>query len=114
MRISDWSSDVCSSDLGHILDACGANASCAKLRPDFSRKGIQRGQGHLKGQDGRFMPDRGVLGRTERSLHGDRGWPRQEERRGGKEWGSTCRSWWSPQHTKKKNREEKIQIITIE
>src|SRR3546814_17169904 len=29
--------------------------------------------------------------------------PRSEERRVGKEWGSTCRSRWSPFHYKKKN-----------
>src|SRR3546814_20840112 len=29
---------------------------------------------------------------------------RSEERRVGKEWVSTCRSWWSPYHSKKKQR----------
>src|SRR3546814_13148119 len=31
-------------------------------------------------------------------------WIRSEERRGGKECGSTCRSRWSPYHYKKKDR----------
>src|SRR3546814_7791631 len=72
MRISDWSSDVCSSDLHcraqpdrrtHYKDGRGAWSLC------LSR-------------------NRAVRSRQ----------PRSEERRVGKECVSTCRSRWSPYH----------------
>src|SRR3546814_9788399 len=71
MRISDWSSDVCSSDLG--------------LRPCFSiacrsNKSFRFSQ--------RVFADRPSLCFAQRS----------EERRVGKECVSTCRSRWSPYH----------------
>src|SRR3546814_10759082 len=74
MRISDWSSDVCSSDLGteEIL--------CARFRQHLR-------SGHAE------RPRVRAAGRRER---------RSEERRGGKECVSTCRSRWSPYHYKKK------------
>src|SRR3546814_4910080 len=34
MRISDWSSDVCSSDLATLVDASNAQAVAAALRPE--------------------------------------------------------------------------------
>src|SRR3546814_20084148 len=72
MRISDWSSDVCSSDLGGIPDGdAGARAA--------------RDQGHAR------QPVRTLLLHQQRS----------EERRVGKECVSTCRSRWSPYHYKK-------------
>src|SRR3546814_5933878 len=76
MRISDWSSDVCSSDLH------------AMRRGDWS------------GLDYRCKPrvllvieDRGPARRLAR-----RQTNRSEERRVGKECVSTCRSRWSPYH----------------
>src|SRR3546814_3821836 len=85
MRISDWSSDVCSSDLmrllacpnGEILDVCtitGRNLA-GKPQPDVGRR-----------RGGRPLTDR-----QRRKL-------RSEERRVGKECVSTCRSRWSPYH----------------
>src|SRR3546814_17448633 len=74
MRISDWSSDVCSSDLGVRLFLCG-----------------QRREGKVHGQRLPCLPQgrpRRRDGRPERS----------EERRVGKECVSTCRSRWSPYH----------------
>src|SRR3546814_8412114 len=71
MRISDWSSDVCSSDLVRI----GAGSVPVKDRLE------QKGRGKRKNECG-----------GERS----------EERRVGKECVSTCRSRWSPYHSKKK------------
>src|SRR3546814_4204846 len=78
MRISDWSSDVCSSDLLHALvgdaapashaHAVGALAHAAKGRVDLG--------------------DLGDRAATQRS----------EARRVGKECVSTCRSRWSPYH----------------
>src|SRR3546814_9189915 len=79
MRISDWSSDVCSSDLGADRDP-GARTS---------RRQGDRGQGHLQG----LWRQAAVRGSE---LHPAAG--RSEERRVGKECVSTCRSRWSPYH----------------
>src|SRR3546814_2090093 len=74
MRISDWSSDVCSSDLpgGVARDEVG-NAAQRDL---FGREAV-----------GAALVDR-CISRPRRS----------EERRVGKECVSTCRSRWSPYH----------------
>src|SRR3546814_8690042 len=85
MRISDWSSDVCSSDL-NLLDDDDRRA-----RRAFGARAI-RGEIALAVQ----RRDRQHLGhpcapRIRRS------W-RSEERRVGKECVSTCRSRWSPYH----------------
>src|SRR3546814_11202432 len=75
MRISDWSSDVCSSDLA------------------FQRPWRVGGRSTPGGR--RIARARGL---SERQVRG-----RSEERRVGKECVSTCRSRWSPYHKKKKN-----------
>src|SRR3546814_11426933 len=98
MRISDWSSDVCSSDL--------ARPQCQR------REGEQPGAGADIGDGARTRPagrqpvehrqtprGRVVSAGAERLACIDR----SEERRVGKECVSTCRSRWSP-HTKKKNK----------
>src|SRR3546814_18300672 len=74
MRISDWSSDVCSSDLGGGAARATASAGCC--HPAHPRNAL---------------PRTGVEGAAMRS----------EERRVGKECVSTCRSRWSPYHYKK-------------
>src|SRR3546814_1932513 len=80
MRISDWSSDVCSSDLGF------------GRRGDFRQYLVQRRIVAFRhGDVGRRLG--GWLFRVLRS----------EERRVGKECVSPCRSRWSPYHYKKKN-----------
>src|SRR3546814_8203211 len=86
MRISDWSSDVCSSDLvmgqpQYMLILAGEHTGTiardgwtkARIR-EFVFARTQNSHAHLK--------------RTHRS----------EERRVGKECVSTCRSRWSPYH----------------
>src|SRR3546814_5848317 len=78
MRISDWSSDVCSSDL-HDDEAEHEGADIAELRHDDA--GGDR---------------KSAIGDEERHLH-EVGL-RSEERRVGKECVSTCRSRWSPYH----------------
>src|SRR3546814_12737332 len=95
MRISDWSSDVCSSDL------CSAGSTRAERR-------LQRGH-----QLDRRVTGRGQAARVDRRDIGaglDLGHPQQElaalvirseERRVGKAWVSTCRYRWSPYHYKK-------------
>src|SRR3546814_1280683 len=74
MRISDWSSDVCSSDLMRsgstssraVSRSTAARMSCSPYHPNS-------------------IPCPSLL-------------PRSEERRVGKECVSTCRSRWSPYH----------------
>src|SRR3546814_9762477 len=98
MRISDWSSDVCSSDLA-VLDEEHAQPWKALQHPAEHQADEVR-LADLRQRDvtfdERFRPaagdDRGavvdVLGPRHRS----------EERRVGKECVSTCRSRWSPYH----------------
>src|SRR3546814_17557296 len=98
MRISDWSSDVCSSDLDDVvLHRAGELATRRALL--FGAGDVERQQPGRRGVDGH----RGVHLRQRDA--GEELLPvRSEERRVGKEWVGTCRSWWSPYHKKKKNR----------
>src|SRR3546814_11306898 len=95
MRISDWSSDVCSSDLLRHFDA---RPGAAQIR--------QRGtEARLSAQDrARRNPLVPGLFGTQRRIGPRRARDRSEERRVGKECVSTYRSRWSPTHKKKKNR----------
>src|SRR3546814_2431494 len=88
MRISDWSSDVCSSDLD--VPNCTIQMS-APLRLYFSRKASVS---PIEGASGR---DPVVEPATTMPV-GVMPTPRSEERRVGKECVSTCRSRWSPYH----------------
>src|SRR3546814_15075989 len=98
MRISDWSSDVCSSDLeitGAVLSV-GARETLAEsadteLVP--ADRAIARTGDVVYMTDPLARPD--VLPGRSYKLR----WPeRSEERRVGKECVSTCRSRWSPYH----------------
>src|SRR3546814_4378786 len=83
MRISDWSSDVCSSDLaGEVLrgPAVGFDHRLAARAESVLRPGPPDARR-------RDQPDHHRLGQG-----------RSEERRVGKECVSTCRSRWSPYH----------------
>src|SRR3546814_11792002 len=98
MRISDWSSDVCSSDLP--VEAVGVALQTSPMSAmGFADKNIR------KPED--------IKGKTVATTPGDsmsQIWPlflkktglkesdRSEERRVGKECVSTCRSRWSPDH----------------
>src|SRR3546814_18328879 len=102
MRISDWSSDVCSSDLTVISEAL--NILGQSLRKSYLPDLILRHTKAVKSQTARASggsvgldnqlntirlnpaPVRGVGGK------------RSEERRVGKECVSTCRSRWSQYH----------------
>src|SRR3546814_15759426 len=102
MRISDWSSDVCSSDLTNLKSAIAAYVRDRTLPPaDAAAKGLfdypairltttgeqREGQRGHNLSFGRFERA-GVFETTVRS----------EERRVGKECVSTCRSRWSAYH----------------
>src|SRR3546814_17875311 len=89
MRISDWSSDVCSSDLFTGLLLVSHNAHLvASIRGAVQAEDLDR--------DSRtgFLDRLAVL--VEHGAHA-----RSEERRAGKECVSMCRSRWSPYHYKK-------------
>src|SRR3546814_12754424 len=123
MRISDWSSDVCSSDLHEqIVDGRNKSVSIQAAVPilgiaqDFHdvlvpKDGINRPSGirvirlrwnieageNIALHHRRFMPELREQGIG--ISHADR----SEERRVGKEGVSTVRSRWSPDHSKKKD-----------
>src|SRR3546814_16695221 len=99
MRISDWSSDVCSSDLHRLIAEMqriaehqrGAEGK-ARKRPEFEEAAIEAAPvvGRIFGHEGRraaiFAAGREALEHPEQD--------RSEERRVGKECVSTCRSSW--------------------
>src|SRR3546814_17755138 len=110
MRISDWSSDVCSSD----LQAGPARSRQAPRRPDDAERGeaeqqqgadgtnheVERQPAVGGGEDGERRQQAAKQGEGRQGGGGDlgRGRRRSEERRVGKECVSTCRSRWSPYH----------------
>src|SRR3546814_3500774 len=91
MRISDWSSDVCSSDLWDKRDAQIRTLSGGMKRRVLIAKALAHDPELL------FLdePTAGVDVELRRDM-----WRqiRSEERRVGKECVSTCRSRWSPYH----------------
>src|SRR3546814_12863192 len=101
MRISDWSSDVCSSDLvAQAGGGLGGPVGAYGLHVGDPAGGTAQRGGDLgaarPGQFGGQGAQRPVVrGRGEVEV------PRSEERRVGKECVSTCRSRWSPYHEKK-------------
>src|SRR3546814_12705911 len=101
-RISDWSSDVCSSDLGGRRSARGP---CGGLLTAHRRR---RGRSDICPPSSCARRRHRREGRLRRCPRGrcrnNSGRSRSEERRVGKECVSTCRSWWSPYHEKKKRR----------
>src|SRR3546814_12474167 len=97
MRISDWSSDVCSSDLAArsipsreaLEDYLKALADVTELRHVVALAGaVDRPLGPF--ESSMAILDTGLFDK------------RSEERRVGKECVRTCRSRWSPYHSKKK------------
>src|SRR3546814_16714340 len=97
MRISDWSSDVCSSDL--------VDADRTRRRPladdEVERAVFHRGIEDLL--DNRIeavnlVDEQHVMRLEICQQRGQIARLRSEGRRVGKEWGNTCRSWWSPYH----------------
>src|SRR3546814_19640261 len=98
MRISDWSSDVCSSD----LDRARVEAGDVDM---FDGRRQQLGLAHVVGggvgvRNGHFsfspLPQAGGEPNTARYSVTTFDATRSDERRVGKECVSTCRSRWSP------------------
>src|SRR3546814_13759467 len=102
MRISDWSSDVCSSDLqqnllievaNHLGYAPESIAVSLKTRKQVTLRGvIENGQKIVK------CTRQKVTEQQQLSQESQQQRRRSEERRVGKECVSTCRSRWSPYH----------------
>src|SRR3546814_16423348 len=98
MRISDWSSDVCSSDLfgeGAFGDRTGEAEAVehgrVQLVDDFAQVAV--GAGHQVADRAQALEHGRVAGGEF-----DDAQARSEERRVGKECVSTCRSRWSAYH----------------
>src|SRR3546814_16696236 len=107
MRISDWSSDVCSSDL--IIGLCRENRSTKLLFENDSVRECSEispylvpGQRVIVKPRERTISPIAVMAVGRNPVDGKR---RSEERRVGKECVSTCRSRWSPYDSKKKTNE---------
>src|SRR3546814_15456009 len=129
MRISDWSSDVCSSDLARRRRQADLDAvEMVERAPPFAVDAAVTFVDHdeieiagrvlfvfvhqrLQGDDGDALfvlePAAGArhpVAWKVRQMLGER----SEERRVRKEWVSTCRSWWWQYHSKKINKRQTI------
>src|SRR3546814_16165408 len=105
MRISDWSSDVCSSDLLTSVRGYGllnARATIALENPNLELSIWGRNLTQEKYYSRSFADLYTTLGPAVSFVGDPRtyGVTRSEERRVGKECVSTCRSRWSPYHYK--------------
>src|SRR3546814_18274442 len=119
MRISDWSSDVCSSDLAQASAGVGTYGTSQyktsiagakdgwtySLGSSYEQSHGYNATNHNAGNS--YNPDKDS--HYSRNLNGSLGYEwqkdqtlRSEERRVGKEWVRTGRSRWTPYHKKKK------------
>src|SRR3546814_11270242 len=106
MRISDWSSDVCSSDLEFVesvgrmaLDHAGEHIAEPGIGFDaVELGGLDQRANHGPAMTAAVASGEQMVFPAERS----------EERRVGKECVSTCRSRWSPYHLKKKTKHYRL------
>src|SRR3546814_3333287 len=97
MRISDWSSDVCSSDLVSAREAAYRLKKGASICVRFARTHARDPRQFLNAGGpffGHFA--QGAVVKNDIRRHAR--FQRSEERRVGKECVSTCRSRWSPFH----------------
>src|SRR3546814_17574335 len=113
MRISDWSSDVCSSDLSHRFFS---------TRVGLCRRPEERGARRGDRGDDQARPDRPCLAHLPLGLR-LRQFVRgafhvsSEERRVGKECVCTSRYWWARIYNKKTNtnniKKQRVQLMII-
>src|SRR3546814_14105895 len=112
MRISDWSSDVCSSDLAHLRRTRPRGGDRGLVLPALrlGPRAVHARQFRGEVADGEVetatITDRSHEVRGE-LRDGTEYKVRSEERRVGKECVSTCRYRGSPAHEKKKNNRKK-------
>src|SRR3546814_11520083 len=98
MRISDWSSDVCSSDLWCVardITHAGAIRQYVEIAAEAGMIGL------AMTASGPMMAYQGSKGAVVSTNPIAIAVPRSEERRVGKECVRTCRSRWCPYHYKK-------------
>src|SRR3546814_12465776 len=109
MRISDWSSDVCSSDLPVTPHHAGPRADRVAVAAGEDRGAdclALLGQRQDRGEARRFGWGQPVGAVAEKA-------PRSDKRRVGKECGSQCRSRRSPCHIKKKKYNNKLTELIL-
>src|SRR3546814_11284494 len=116
LRISDWSSDVCSSDLhGHDRGrgrAAAVRRGHAAGRFVRGRRSSQHSHQIDEGEDAdpddvEEMPEQRQA--REAATHVGR----SEERRVGKACVSTCRSRWAPYHSKKRYKHHRLRLLML-
>src|SRR3546814_13723128 len=101
MRISDWSSDVCSSDLALTVDEVLADRTVVAPLTRAMCGGIADGAASLLLVSESFARRHGLKGARLAASAVEGGDARSEERRLGKACVSTCRSRGSPYHKTK-------------
>src|SRR3546814_14681479 len=98
MRISDWSSDVCSSYLINEAYDCLKDPQKRAAYDRFGHEAFKNGGFNGNGQGAGGFSDLGDIFETIFGSGGFGGGGRSEERRVGKECVSTCRYRWPPDH----------------
>src|SRR3546814_13930883 len=106
MRISDWSSDVCSSDLLKMKKLCWTATAIPFLLAGCNAPDASTPPADGNAPAAEAVTNAGETPAAERAAadlkKADGAAARSEERRVGKECVSTCRSRWAPDHSKKK------------
>src|SRR3546814_14866844 len=109
MRISDWSSDVCSSDLregrGYRIMA-NAVVNVVEQRAIVNLVGPGAALAMDAASEAKAAAAQADATRDSVLISAAAKGARSEERRVGKECVSTCRSRWSPYHKKKKKKKK--------
>src|SRR3546814_12042919 len=103
MRISDWSSDVCSSDLKYTT---AKDTKALEALQDKAIRSVQSARVHIQvalvatilhmGKHGDWTVASRLVDGLGNTVNGKAIVQRSEERRVGQECVSTCRSRWSP------------------
>src|SRR3546814_12071644 len=110
MRISDWSSDVCSSDLVEAaeIEVREKDDASPVTEADEAAEAFILGALNTLTPDIPVVAEEAMAAGAAPVIEGNRFWLvdplRSEERRVGKECASTCRSRWAPDHSNKKYR----------
>src|SRR3546814_15121365 len=101
MRISDWSSDVCSSDLGACVVTATPGETAALFQTERGSEAEKAAFAALTPTLAGCLPPKIELRISKFELRGylaEAAYRRSAERRVGKEGGIQCRSRWAPYH----------------